>query len=288
VSAASPWTPPDLSHAWKELTHRGYALIADWTLGIPDDLREQFHRRYFNDVTLRHDPGDWPQDRQRARDVVYYKWSGSKLKLKEYKTIAITDRADIKGKRVHKRVRVLADEQAAALVRTMLCLVPPERRQSKGTFGINFFRTYTDVVTKPHQDDEEFIILYVMHRKGDGAKSYLYREPEASGDGPAAPASTQQPGGHQQQAGRKVLDHQLDPGQLLVFEDKLFKHGATPLEEPEDGQAMRDVVVLTVDYQTTYLRRSLVSQGTEPFHSVIASLRLWGARDTVSGARRAG
>jgi hypothetical protein len=162
---ASSWSPPDPVTTWEDLRHQGFSLVQDSAIGLPEKFRENFHQTYFNDDALRHDPGDWPQDRKRARDVVYYKWSGSKLKLKEYKTIAITDRANIKGKRRHKRVRVLADQQAAGLVRTMLCLVPPERRQSKGTFGVNFFRTYTDVVTKPHQDDEEFIIVSIQRAR---------------------------------------------------------------------------------------------------------------------------
>ena len=34
--------------------------------------------------------------------------------------------------------------------------------------AVNLFRTHTNVVTKPHQDKEEFIILYVLNRDGDG------------------------------------------------------------------------------------------------------------------------
>jgi 2OG-Fe dioxygenase len=241
---SSSWSPPDLSHVWKHLADHGYAVIEDWSIGLTGDFLTKFHKKYFTDRKLRHDEGDWPRDRKRARDVIHYTWAGTRLRLREYVTIALIDRAGIKGTRVHKRVRVLADPMAEHLVRTLLCLVPPARRKPEGTFGINFFRTFTDVVTKPHHDGEQFIILYVMHRKGDGAKSYLYRVPENPGsDGP-----------DDESPGELVLDLQLNPGELLIFEDKLFQHGATPLTSSSDGTAMRDVVVCTIDNDDTYLK----------------------------------
>lgn len=235
------------------MASQGYAIIQDCTLGASDDSRAWFHRRYFNDKTLRHDPGDEPWDRERARDVVYYSWSGAELKLAEYETITITDRAGIKGERTHKRVEVLQDPQAEELVRMLLRLVPPGRRKPEGTFGINFFRTYTDIVSRPHRDNEEYIFLYVMHRDGGGARSYLYRD-EYPGDD-LADSYRPQREGTEQKLGEQVLDYQLNPGELLIFEDRLFKHGATPITPPPDGKAMRDVVVFTVDFPRTYLER---------------------------------
>lgn len=237
---SSSFSSDDLSHAWKELGDHGYAIVQDWALGVTDDSREQFHQRYFNDDTLRHDEGDWPRDRKRARDVIHYEWHGTELILREYETITITDRAGINGKREHKRVEILADSQAKKLVQRLLHLVPPDRRQQQGTLGVNFFRTYTEVVTQPHHDDEEYIFLYMMHRDGGGAKSYLYRDYEPFTGGPPD---------------EPILDHhQLNPGELLIFEDRLFMHGATPLDPPPEGQAMRDLIVFTVDYETTYLK----------------------------------
>ncbi len=126
---------------------------------------------------LRHDDGDWPQDRKRARDVIHYTWSGSELKLEEYETIAITDRAGIKGERIHKRVEILDDPAGrGAGPDPPFNSFHPSGARREGTLGVNFFRTYTDVVTRAHHDDEEFIILYVMHRDGDGARSYLYQD----------------------------------------------------------------------------------------------------------------
>jgi 2OG-Fe dioxygenase len=228
------------------LADHGYAVIEDWSIGLPENLLRTFRKKYFDSRKLRHDEGDQPADRKRARDVIHYTWTGAQLKLREYKTIALTDRSGIKGTRIHKRIRLLADPMAEQLVRTLLCLVPPERRKTEGTFGVNLFRTFTDVVTKPHHDDEQFVILYVMHRKGAGAVSYLFR---VSQDLPTVETADGSPG-------ELVLERQLNPGELLIFEDKLFKHGATPLKPAPDGQAMRDVLVCTVDYDETYLKNT--------------------------------
>jgi 2OG-Fe dioxygenase len=237
-----------LDNARAALAGRGYVLTDDQKIGLPNKFRHSFRNKYFNDRVLQHDEGDRPIDRKRARDVIRYQWRDDGLHLWEHDTITITDRADIPGKRDHSRVLLLNDPEAEALVRTFLSLVPPERRRREGTFGINLFRTFTKVVTKPHHDDEEFVMLYVLDRIGDGAESYLYL-PE-----------------HVTDAGEPTADpqhrHQLDPGQILVFEDKRFKHGATPLKPPPGGTARRDVLVCTVDYPGTYLRET-PSSGAE-------------------------
>jgi hypothetical protein len=123
--------------------------------------------------------------------------------------------------------------------------VPENRRQARGTFGVNLFRTHTDVVTKPHRDKEEFIFLYVLNREGAGAESYLY---EDDGLPPGFPKNAD-----------PILHQQLNSGDLMIFEDCRFKHGATELTPPRGGQATRDVLVCTVDFPTTYLLRDPVS-----------------------------
>jgi hypothetical protein len=228
---------PGLDRARAALVGQGYALTSEAKIGLPDGFREYFLKTYFTDDYLRHDPGDWPQDRERARDVIRYEWHGDELHLEEHDTIVLTDRAGIPGKREHSRVRLLDDAQAEDFVRAILALVPPHRRKPAGTFGVNLFRTFTDVVTKPHHDDEELIILYVLDRKGDGAETYLYGLP-SEGKSACGP----------------VLRQQLNPGEIIIFEDELFLHGATPLEPLPDGTAMRDVLVCTVDSPRTYMR----------------------------------
>ncbi len=227
------------NNVWSALEDKGYAITNDQAIGIPDKFRPNFRGAYFNDWTLRHDEGDWPIDRQRARDVIRYQWHDGHLSLRRHDAITITDRADIPGQREHARVELLDDPQAWDLIWTLLQLVPPARRQAEGTFGVNLFRTLTNVVTKPHHDNEQFIIIYVLDRIGEGAETYFYAPADVTDDGKIkAPP---------------VLQQQLNPGDILIFEDKLFQHGATPLINPPGGTAKRDALVCTVDYHDTYL-----------------------------------
>lgn len=229
---------------WASLRSRGYALTSDRAIGLPHRFREDFCRDYYNTKVLHHDPGDIPVDRQRARDVIHYWWNGDSLDLEAYDRITITERAGIPGARDHSRVYLLKDPEAEQLIRRFLDLVPPERRQDDGTFGVNLFRTFTNVVTDPHHDDEEFVIIYVVDRIGTGAETYLYR-PEDVKDGQELP--------------EPVLRQQLNPGDLIIFDDKAFKHGATPLVSPPGGTASRDALVCTVDYRSTYLGSAAVN-----------------------------
>jgi hypothetical protein len=225
--------------AWADLAAQGYALTSDQGIGLPEKFRQNFRDAYFNPWTLRHDEGDWPVDRQRARDVIRYQWHGSDLRLQRHESITITDRAGIPGKREHARVELLEDAQAVELIRAFLSLVPPDRRQADGTFGVNLFRTFTNVVTRPHHDNEEFIIIYVVDRIGEGAKTHLYLPGDVTGDGRVTRPA--------------VLEHQLNPGDLIIFEDSRYKHDASPLISPPDRPAMRDALICTVDNRSTYL-----------------------------------
>jgi hypothetical protein len=220
---------------WDGLNKIGYALTTDESIGLPPKYSVNFRNSYFTDSILRRDEGDWPIDRKRARDVIHYQWDDDgQLVLREHDSITLVDRADIEGVRDHARVRLLDDPEGRNLVARLLSLVPPERRRAHCTFGVNLFRTFTDVVTKPHKDDEEFIIIYVLNRDGDGAETRLY-------DAKTEPGCSE-----------PVLTQQLNPGDLIIFEDNLFFHEATPLISPPGGTAMRDALICTVDYQGSY------------------------------------
>ena len=236
---SSPAPAVNVDSIWADLTEQHFALTNDQMIGLPNNFRETVLRTYFNDRTLRHDEGDLPADRKRARDVVEYQWRDGRLHLREHDTITITDRAGIPGKRDHSRVWLLDDPNGKELVRTFLGLVPSARRQNDGTLGVNLFRTHTNVVTKPHRDNEEFVVLYVLDRVGDGAESSLYNATDVAADGllTAGP----------------VFKHQLNPGEILMFDDECFIHDATPLQAPLGGKARRDVLICTVDYRSTYL-----------------------------------
>jgi hypothetical protein len=228
---------------WADLVGQGFALTNDEAIGLPPKFRINFHETYFNDFTIRHDEGDFPVDRKRARDVIRYQWRDDFFDVTEHDTITIKDRADIKGKRDHRRIEFLRDREARDMVSAFLSLVPPDLRSSESTFGVNLFRTFTNVVTKPHRDHERFVILYVLDRLGGGAESYLYR-PDA------VPEAVPEPG---KPAGKPTLWRQLNPGQILIFDDERFRHGATRLVPPAGETARRDVMVCTVDYPDTYL-----------------------------------
>jgi hypothetical protein len=223
-----------------DLLEQGYAVTSDQAIGLPEKFRDNFAQTYFVDDLIRHDAGDWPIDRKRARDVIYYEWHNGELRLREYEKITITDRANIKGEREHARVWLLGDPQAEQFIRTLLTLIPLGRRSAKGTFGANLFRTYTNVVTKPHRDGEEFVFIYVLNRLGDGAETHLYDLDSVTADGIPK--------------GQPIFRRQLQPGDLIVFDDERYFHDASPLVPPEGGQAMRDALVCTIDLETTYLK----------------------------------
>jgi 2OG-Fe dioxygenase len=239
VSDESTGTPPDLDNVWADLDSQGYALTNDRAVGLSEKARSYFRETYFNDSILHCDDGDRPANRMRARDVIRYRWRDNRLHVQEHDTITITDRGDMAGKRDHARVRILDDPQGEDLVRALLALVPPHQRVPDGTFGVNLFRTFTDVVTRPHSDHEPFCVFYVLNRVGGGAETYLYRPDDvAEQDKPTA---------------EPVFRHQLNPGEIIIFKDELFKHGATPLEPPPGGTAVRDALICTVDNPDTYL-----------------------------------
>jgi hypothetical protein len=231
--------PDGLSRVWHALESKGYAVTSDQSIGLPEKFRPNFRGAYFNDWTLRHDAGDLPVDRLRARDVIRYRWDGERLSLRRHDEITITDRAGIAGRREHARVELLEDPQARDLIHALLYLVPPARREPEGTFGVNLFRTFTNVVTKPHHDNEQFIIIYVLDRIGEGAETYLY-----------APADVTSSG---ETNGQPALRQQLNPGDIIIFEDARFKHGATALINSDGEATRRDALICTVDYRGTYL-----------------------------------
>ena len=236
---AFPRDPGCLSDVWRAVESNGYAVVSDRSVGLPEKFRPNFRGAYFNEWTLRHDEGDMPADRLRARDVIRYQWRDGSLSLRRHDAITITDRAGIAGRREHARVELLQDRQGRDAARAFLNLVPPARRQDDGTFGVNLFRTFTNVVTKPHHDNEEFIIIYVLDRVGDGAETYLYAPQDVTADG----ETTAPP----------LLRQQLNPGDIIIFDDARFKHGATPLVNPGGGATRRDALICTVDYRSTYL-----------------------------------
>ena len=212
----------------EQLDRFGYLIATDVELGVP--FGTHFADNFFTGKYLRRYDGDMPIDRLRARDVVRYSRFGDDLDLTEHDTVELPDRDNPMRIRLFDKTEVLKDEKFAALIKTLLNLIPERRRKSAGTFGINMFRTFTDVVTKPHHDDEEYVIVYVVAKTAKGGRTQLLRN----------------------NSDEVVLERELRPGQLIMFRDDMFRHGATALETPAENGGHRDALICTVDYPTTY------------------------------------
>jgi hypothetical protein len=78
----------------------------------------------------------------------------------------------------------------------------------------------------------------VLDKIGGGAKSYLY-----SSDNPE----------------KRIFFGTLRPGEILIFKDSDFLHGATPLVSRANQSTQRDAMVCTVDYPSTYPESSRIA-----------------------------
>jgi hypothetical protein len=217
-----------LERVRQELTERGYAVVSDTDLGLDPEIRRLIVQNYFTEKVLESDHPAVHRDRDRARDVIRYAWDGPHLTVAEHDRIDINNRSGFAGSRTPNRVQLLDEVPMQAWVRTMLELIPPDERQPRGTFGVNFMRTRTTVVSGPHHDDEEYVFVYVADKHGEGAETTLHDvgDPE-----------------------KIVFRVTLAPGDLIVFRDRDYLHNASPLL---GGTAQRDALVCTVNYPDTY------------------------------------
>lgn len=224
----------EIARVWKEIQQKGYAVTSDKTIGLSPTLHQYINARFFTEEILGPElPGLPPHDRLRARDVLEYKRISGKLELKEYPTITLRPVASIAQPREYKRTYTLDEPEFFDWIRTLLSMVPPDERQDHGTVGLEFFRTFHDVVAYKHQDNEQFICIYVNARETDGAITSLYpvERPEEA-----------------------VVSVAIQPGEYLIFRDRNFLHDATPLRPRYPGDKHhRDIIAATIQYQTTYL-----------------------------------
>ncbi len=217
----------NLRTAWNDMLADGFHLGDERELGLTADFRREFHAAFFTPDIVRRYDGDIPADRERAREVIRYDWaSEDEVELASHHTVAI-DRAGREGPRDFDRIDLLSHPGFREWTTGMLSRVPQQHRLSKGTFGVNLFRTRTKVVTGPHQDHERFIVIYVLDKAGDGAETSLHDIADES----------------------IVAKTVLQPGDFVIFDDTRFKHSASPLVGVD---ARRDVLVCTVNYAGTY------------------------------------
>jgi hypothetical protein len=213
----------------EDLRFRGWTITSDEELGC-GGLHETVRRLFFNERVLPPDPdtGGPVKTRYRNKDLLHYR-RGAMLRVADtihprYARIRVPEPP---GWRAIPRFRWLdAGVHAARLACELLRMVPPEDEHPEGTFGLHGFRSFDDVVAGPHEDGFEFGGTYVIARDGGGGVSYLH-----------------------DMDGRVVLEHQLQPGEILLFHERrpgqgpVFLHGATPLEA--GGQ--RDALVIQFD-----------------------------------------
>ena len=160
-----------------------------------------------------------------------YSWQDGTLLLEEHETTVIGGaRSYASERREYPCIELLEDPVFSGWIERALSLVPPESRQEHGTFGVNLFRTYSDVVSGAHRDDEEIVLVYVVDKHAGGAVTSLY----------------------EQEGAEPLVSVTLNPGDFILFDDRRFLHGTTPLEQLDATPPYRDTIVCTVNKPETY------------------------------------
>src|SRR6185437_5978664 len=206
-----------MSHA-DDLRERGWMIATEDELGYPG-LHKAIAEAFFTEAALPPRPdveGPVPT-RYRNKDFMHYRRIGQAIGLVETSADRYA-RIRIPGNppwRPIPRFRWTAVPGAAEVAAALLNMVPDEDRHPEGTFGLHGFRSFSQVVAEPHADGFEFGGTYVVDRTKGGAVSYLY---------------------DLRKGGKLVLEHQLQPGEILLFHERypgqepMFLHGATPLD----------------------------------------------------------
>lgn len=219
-----------IARAHSNLIRHGYAVVSESDIEGFAEIRMQM-APYFSNNILKKPENDTPSDRKRARDVIRYEWDSSfdSVLLAENDNIII--RRPNGDRDEYSRVWLLENPSGYRFAVTVLSLIPECWRHRSGTLGVNLLRTFTNVVTKPHQEHfGQFAGIWVINKAGDGAETYLY---------------------DLFTPGRLVLKQVLTPGELVIFNDELFLHGTTPLK-PVNGQAQRDAVNFAIHFSGLY------------------------------------
>lgn len=220
-----------ISRVWTSLDTNGYILITDNDISPGAELRLHMIESYFDRNGLEEDLPEVHSNRDRARDVIRYKWHQDYILLSEHDSVEMTARSGYAGTRSPKRIRLLEDPLVARWVSVILHLVPPHQRYLQGTFGVNLLRTRHKIVSGPHQDDENICVVYVLDKVGSGAQTRLHPVDNPSYVEYAAT---------------------LQPGDIFLFQDSRFLHDVTPLSSEDGNTCRRDVIICTVDYPSTY------------------------------------
>ncbi len=219
-----------IAKAQSDLVNRGYALISESDVDGLARMRQHM-TSYFAEKILKRPTNDTPIDRECARDVILYEWNDSLDSIRLTESDNVTVRRPNGDRDEYVRVWLLEDSIGYELAATILSIIPVCWRQRSGALGVNLLRTFTDVVTKPHQERfGQFAGIWIIDKFGEGAETYLY---------------------DYFTPGKLVFEGALRPGDLIIFNDELFLHGATPLK-PIDGHARRDAINFSVHFPGFY------------------------------------
>jgi hypothetical protein len=215
---------PDMER--NDIRTSNFTITSEAELGL-EGLRNKILDQVFIPQVLAPNPDTQGpvRDRYRAKDMMHYVRSGT-----EWEDVTLHETQDDRFARLGVppndrpalRFHWLSVPGCYELTCKLLSCIPPEMQHQRGTFGVHAFRSFNDVVNAPHQDDFEYGLTYVVALIGGGAHSYLYRLPDK----------------------KQVLDHQLQPGEIILFRDSDFLHGATPLT---GNPRRRDALVIQFD-----------------------------------------
>lgn len=243
-----------LSEIQDQLRRENYVVLRDQDLGFGLEFRNHLLTHYFNTDIVRKHKDDVPHDRERARDVARVAFlpqpglyvtnddailpvpAGLYLSRHPHTDVGLRRKSNISHRPEYSRVESLQDLSLTRFLAALNNLVPPEDHPPTTTMGVNFFRTYTDVVATPHQDEENYIFVYVVDKVGYGARTRLYRR-------------------YYQTEGFKSTPHTsviLEPGMMIVFKDSDFQHFTSQLFPLPTGQVRRDVMVCTLNYASSH------------------------------------
>ena len=70
ANESSVITVAELRRVHEDIATQGFALTTESDIGLPVRCAAHLRGAYFDSGQLRHDEGDYPEDRERARDVV--------------------------------------------------------------------------------------------------------------------------------------------------------------------------------------------------------------------------
>jgi hypothetical protein len=112
------------------------------------------------------------------------------------------------------------------------------RAGCRGKIGVNFFEVFTDVVSGYHHDEVDYAVVDRLDRRGGGTVTEL------------------RPLGAKRSA---LTIGALEPGQKVIFDDRLRAHKTGKLEKLNGGGCFARSIVSTVDYESPLSDRVLDS-----------------------------